>query len=245
MNTMWKTLLFIFALIPSAHAYKFTRDFQNGFYWRNLPISISVIENSPMPLAELTAQAVNEWQRLTLLDIWNIVPAGESSNIIRWSDNFYQETKMDELSVLAVAIRYTEGPYFARTEIVINGKHVHNKNVDYLFTTIRHELGHTMGLDHSDVMDAIMWPHLQPGYGVGIHQDDRQGMIAAYDIMVDRQLTRYVSPLAYEDSSEAQGLSCATVSLTPMATGQGLVSLVLGILISFVRKLKSIFKSKK
>lgn len=242
---MWKTLLIIFAFVQSAHAYKLTQDFRNGFYWKSLPINISIIEENGRSLGELTEQAINEWHQFTGLTIWNIVPAGSSPNIVRWSNNFFKETRMDETAVLAVAIRYTEGPYFARTEIVINGNHSEIRNsLPNLYTTIKHELGHTMGLDHSDVPSAIMWPNLQT-YGPGIDQDDREGMIEAYDIMIDRQLTRYISPLAYEDSSEAQGLSCATVSLTPMAAGQGLVSLLLGILISFVRKVKAIFKSKK
>lgn len=241
---MWKTLLIMISLIEVAHAYRFTRDFQNGFYWENLPIRIAVVESNPTlknKLDTLTAQAVQEWETSTNLDVWDIVPAGNSTNIIRWSNDFANETKMDEGSVLAVAIRYTEGPYFAKTEIVINGKHRYNQNNSDLFTTIKHELGHTMGLDHSDVLGAIMWPELQT-YGVGVSHDDVQGMNEAYDIMMERQLTRYVSPLAYETSSESQGLSCATVTTTPMAAGQGLVSLIIGMLISFVRKVKAKFK---
>ena len=242
---MWKTLLLILIFVQSAHAYQFTRDFQNGFYWKDLPLNISVIEKENPErkdlLDQLTLSAVQDWESATGLSIWNIVGEGKTSNIIRWSNEFSKETRMDDTTVLAVAVRYTEGPYFARAEIIINGNHPLNSIVSYLYTTIKHELGHTMGLDHSDVKSSIMWPELQE-YGVGVGEDDVKGMIAAYDTMTERQLTRYVSPLAYEQKSESQGLSCATVTTTPMVAGQGIFSLLLGILISFVRKIKSKFK---
>ena len=243
---MWKAFLILLTISQSAYAYRFTRDFQNGFYWRNLPIDISVVENDPVRrknLETLTASAIREWEDSTGLEIWNFLPGSPTTNVIRWSNNFKAETSMDPENVLAVAIRYTEGPYFSKTEIIINGSHSYNLNPSYLLTTITHELGHTMGLDHSDVSSAIMWPELQLVYGVGVGQDDVLGLTAAYDTIIDRQLTRYVSPLAYESSSESQGLSCATVTTTPMAAGQGVVSLLLGILISFVRKVKAKFKS--
>ena len=239
---MWKSIIFLLIFSQSAFAYKFTKDFQNGFYWQNLPISITVVENSDPSLKStletLTENAVNEWHQSTGLTLWNYQPGIQSSNVIRWTKKFKAETSMDEASVLAVAIRYTDGPYFAKTEIVINGNHPLNYNLTYLFTTIKHELGHTMGLDHSDVRSSIMWPELQ-GYGVGIDTDDVQGMTAAHDTMVDRQLTRYVSPLAYEESSQTNGMSCGTVTTTQSGAMQGLFSLISGILISFVRRLKS------
>ena len=239
---MWKSILVLFLFSQSALAYRFTKDFQNGFYWQQLPIPITVIETSDVSLKErleiLSENAVEEWHNLTGLTFWNFQKDARTSNIIRWSRKFKAETNMDEVAVLAVAIRYTEGPYFAKTEIVINGNHPLNSNLTYLFTTIKHELGHTMGLDHSDVRSSIMWPELQ-GYGVGIDTDDVQGITAAHDTMVDRQLTRYISPLAYEETKSSQGLSCGTVTTTHSAALHGLLSLLSGILIRFVRKIKS------
>lgn len=241
---MWKIILILLTLAPAAHAYKFTRDFQNGFYWQYLPLEISVQEedkNEREKLEDLTIRAIRDWEGNTGLSIWDFRNDGATTNIIRWSKNFTKETNMDASSVLAVAIRYTDGPYFAKTEIVINNSHPLNQNLSYLFTTIKHELGHTMGLDHSDVRASIMWPELQE-YGAGIDRDDVQGMTAAYDIILDRQLTKYVSPLAYEKTSEVSGLSCASVSVTG-GSASALLSLLSGILISFVRKLKAKLKA--
>src|SRR5690606_20329255 len=121
----------------------------------------------------LAQDAVGEWESRTGLSLWSFEEG--TSNIIRWSNNFASETKMDPISVLAVAIRYTSGPYFARTEIVINGGHPLNQDLTHLLTTITHELGHTMGLDHSENPWAVMAPTLQSPYR-GLHADDIQGM---------------------------------------------------------------------
>jgi hypothetical protein len=245
---MWLKWILLFLIANCAWAYRLTTDFNNGFYWSSLPINIAVIESDPnrKSLLESIAQsAINEWQTSSGLSLWNFVGTG-TKNIIRWSTNFAAETRMDPKSVLAVAIRYTNGPYFARTEIVINGGHELNQNNVYLRTTITHELGHTMGMDHSDVGEAVMAPTLQPWYK-GLHTDDLDGMHAAYTEMDHRQLTRYVSPLAYtSDKTQSQPLSCGTVGPVTAHSGlgiNGLLSLIGGILMSFVRKLMSMFKS--
>jgi hypothetical protein len=111
-------------------------------------------------------------------------------------------------------------------------------------TTLVHELGHTMGLDHSENMLAVMAPTLQYSYS-GLHSDDIAGMNDAHSQIEHRQEIRYVSPLAYaKDSESAQPLSCGTTGpVTAGAAGNGLASLGLGILIPFVRKVVAWFKS--
>jgi hypothetical protein len=103
-----------------------------------------------------------------------------------------------------------------------------------------------MGLDHSENMDAVMAPTLQPWYQ-GLHQDDIEGIHFAYGEMEHRQVTRYVSPLAYSKTETQQnGLSCGTVTNQSSATGAGIcniLSVVAGLLISFVRKIGLWFKS--
>lgn len=238
--------LLIFVIALPAWGYNLTQDFTNGFYWATLPVNILVSEkdaNRKAMLDELSAAAVNEWQDKTGLSLWNITSGG-TSNIIRWSTNFAAETRMDPSSVLAVAIRYTNGPYFAKSEIVINGNHdsfntpwpaINRMNVG---TTLVHELGHTMGLDHSNNMMAVMAPTLQYPYN-GLHSDDLQGMAEAHAQTEQRQITRYVSPLAYSNESESsQPLSCGTVGpATAQAGGSGAVSLGLGVVLGFLRKI--------
>ncbi len=245
---MWIKCLLLCLISMRAWGYNFTQDFTNGFYWASLPVKIMVIDENVSrrnSITNIAEAAISEWEQKTGLSIWDITTSG-STNILRWSTNFAAETRMDPSSVLAVAIRYTEGPYFARTEIVINGSHWLNQNQTNLKTTITHELGHTIGLDHSDNMLAVMAPSLQDPYR-GLSFDDINGMKDAISQTDNRQVTRYVSPLAYtSESSSSQPLSCGTTS-APLqgASSNGLVSLGVGMLIGFVRKfwrwVKSLF----
>ncbi len=243
MMTRW-TLIFLFS-IP-AWGYNLTPDFINGFYWAELPVRFIVSDDNPSRKAailSLTKQAVSEWESKTRLSIWSLIESG-TPNIIRWSSNFAAETKMDPNSVLAVTIRYTKGPYYARSEIVINGGHWLNQNEENLRTTLIHELGHTMGIDHSENAQAIMAPSFS---GVRpLHSDDLAGMADAYQQTRNRQITGYVSPLATSTvTEETKPFSCGTLSVsTSMApTASGLVSLCAGILISLVRKIALWLKS--
>ncbi len=242
-------LFFLFSL--NAWGYKLTQDFRNGFYWENLPIRITVMDGNATrkaTLENLSTQAIGEWESRTGLLLWNFKESGSNaatSNIIRWSTKFAAETNMDPNTVLAVAIRYTEGPYFAKTEIVINGNHpdIKNNNAN-LLTTLTHELGHTMGLDHSDDWNAVMAPTLQSPY-FGLDNDDVNGMTEVHEQTVHRQVTGYISPLASEETSESTNpLSCGTVSTGVPASGtNAMASLSLGMLIGFVRKIFKWFKS--
>ncbi|MFP5385303.1 MAG: matrixin family metalloprotease [Bacteriovoracia bacterium] len=251
---MLKKWIVLFCFSLPAWGYNLTQDFINGFYWASLPVQIVVIEsdsNRKALLDQLTRAAVEEWENKTGLNLWDITGGG-TTNIIRWSKNFTAETQMDSTSVLAVAIRYTNGPYFAKSEIIINGSHdsfntpFTNINKMNIGTTLVHELGHTMGLDHSENMLAVMAPTLQYPYN-GLHHDDLIGMNDVHDQTEHRQVTRYVSPLAYTKETESsQPLSCGTVGTAAQSTGgaNGFISLSLGMLIGFVRKVLLWFKSR-
>ncbi len=248
---MMKTLSILLTLFTlPAWGYNFTKDFANGFYWQNLPVKMTVIDadsSRKAKLENLTQQAMGEWQTRSGHTLWNFVIANGSaptSNIIRWSTNFAAETGMDANTVLAVTIRYTDGPYFAKAEIVFNGKHpqlAYNSNI---LTTLTHELGHTQGLDHSSDMSAVMAPTLQNPY-YGLATDDVSGIEAAYDETNHRQLIHFVSPLATNNETTSKSpLSCGTVgAATTGASTNSLLSLSAGMLIGFVRKIYRWFKS--
>ncbi|KAL1820668.1 hypothetical protein ACET3Z_015537 [Daucus carota] len=51
-----------------------------------------------------------------------------------------------------------------------------------LETVALHEIGHLLGLDHSSVEDAIMYPTITPGTVKDLHADDVQGIKALYNI---------------------------------------------------------------
>ncbi|KAK1404467.1 Metalloendoproteinase [Heracleum sosnowskyi] len=55
-------------------------------------------------------------------------------------------------------------------------------NYTDLETVALHEIGHLLGLDHSSVEDAIMYPIIPTGVDKDLHADDVRGIKALYDI---------------------------------------------------------------
>ncbi|PIA40358.1 hypothetical protein AQUCO_02500210v1 [Aquilegia coerulea] len=51
-----------------------------------------------------------------------------------------------------------------------------------LYTVALHEIGHLLGLDHSSVEGAIMWPSIPSGIRKELHGDDVQGIRALYNL---------------------------------------------------------------
>uniref|UniRef100_A0A2N9FS30 Peptidase metallopeptidase domain-containing protein n=1 Tax=Fagus sylvatica TaxID=28930 RepID=A0A2N9FS30_FAGSY len=51
-----------------------------------------------------------------------------------------------------------------------------------LETVALHEIGHLLGLDHSEVEGAIMWPTISSGRTQGLHRDDIDGIKALYNV---------------------------------------------------------------
>jgi hypothetical protein len=235
-------IVFLLLFVQSVFAYNITNDFLNGFYWKDFPISISVDEDDQdlkTTIETIATEAIREWEDRTGLSLWDLKSG--TRNSIRWSTNFSEETNMDSSTVLAVAIRYTTGPYFVRTEIIINGEHPLNLDQENLLTTITHELGHTMGLDHSNEILAVMAPNLQIPYN-GLHEDDVEGIEYLVDQSQKRQLDGYVSPLSYEERKTSSPLGCGSVGIVGSNSLSGILSFIFGVLVTLVRKLFSFLK---
>lgn len=210
-------LLMAILLSANASAYSFTSDFTKGFYWQSFPIKMGKFVTDPNdgPLLEqLTNQAVSDWENAVGRNLWDISAVQTSTsfpgNYIRWSDNFGAETGYDPSKTLAITIRYNQGTYFQQTVIILNGSlaYLRQNWGNSLKTTILHEVGHTLGLDHSGA-NAIMAASLTSL--TTLQTDDIEGVNAVVDETLRRQSTGYVSPYS-ATSSEKKGLpTCGTI----------------------------------
>jgi hypothetical protein len=197
------------ALSTELFAYSFTTDFNQGFYWASLPIKMSkfaVDASEGQLLSNLVDQAENEWESVVGTEIWEMnsgyYTGGASGNNIRWSNNFSAETGYDPVGTLAVAIRYQSGTHVVKTEIILNGEMwaLRNNFNNMLYTTILHELGHTIGIGHSD-QHAVMYPSLN---GLtSLTADDEQAVNAVIGETERRQSIGYISPFVADNSSES------------------------------------------
>lgn len=217
--------IFFFLISTQVQAYRFTDDFRKGFYWSSFPIQMNkfspVQSDSPM-LERLTNQAVAEWENAVGRDIWNFSPVQTTTNYtgnyIRWSDSFASETGYDPSRTLAVTIRYNRGTHFERTVIILNGSNqmLRQNYGGMLYATILHEIGHTLGLDHSEDAYALMAASLS---GVrSLNYDDIQGINAIVDETLSRQSRGYVSPYS---TSEEKVAACGSVAFISSGGGSG------------------------
>ncbi|MBT3585913.1 MAG: matrixin family metalloprotease [Halobacteriovoraceae bacterium] len=237
-------LVTLLTLSSKAFAFNFTVDFVNGFYWQGFPITMTRFVNDPADqdlLRDLTHQVEDAWEDVTGQDIWNynedvLVSTGHFGSYIRWSNNFGAETGFDPARTLAVTIRYTQGTFMNKTEIILNGNNPSLKanTNNLLLKTLLHELGHTVGLDHSNQF-AIM--QATPSSLTSLTFDDQQGFVAAISQHKDWSAEGFISPLAGSTEEEKSTfLGCGSVELPPSnGSNNGpfgfLFSLILGALL--------------
>lgn len=212
-------LVFFTVTLFKVHAFSFTSDFNQGSFWPSFPLEIVNIKKSSDQVVnevffELLKRAEQEWEDSIGIDIWNFKQHETNtqiSNYIVWSDNFYEDTGFDATSTLAVTSRYTENGVLVAMAIVLNGEidYLKANRTGTLYKTILHELGHTIGLDHSDE-EAIMQASL--GEVTNLQLDDVAGGVEVINITQDRQISsNYLSGNGLLNDDQLYVAACGSV----------------------------------
>lgn len=220
-------------------AYRFTDDFNLGIYWADLPIKVIKVASQSSEghlLNDVVSRAEDEWEQVVGLEIFDVESGYTSNtslaqNTVRWSTDFGAETGFSPQTTLAVTIRHRLGTYFEYFEIILNAENplLKNNTNDMLYKTMIHELGHVVGIGHSERSPAVMEPTLV-GYQ-NLQEDDEQAILAIHSETQRRQEVGFVSALATSSDNEANALACGSVGFGEPPKG-GPFQLLLGFCIA-------------
>ncbi len=246
-------VLAVLLLPKNVRAYKFTTDFNNGFYFQSFPVGMQIFADSDSKgqlLAQLVSQAVSQWEDVIGRNIWDIpnsyVVGGHFGNNIRWASNFAAETGFDPGSTLAVTTRRTSGTYIGQVEVVLNAEFpgMTSNSGQVLYRTILHELGHVIMLDHSEVSQVVMASSLTSA--TSPRSDDVLGANAVVDEALHRQSIGFTSELASSEEKSSSPIACGSVDISGSGgEGGGPFNIILSLMLGIIATIFSNRKKQK
>ncbi len=195
---LWVALLGFFAL-PSAHAYKqIVTNTGKTAKWPKLPITWFYNPNgftqiSQQQMITVMQNAFQQWASPTCTSfranygglsqsLWSQF---DGNNVLVWNSTIPSAQFPTALALMVPNINPTTGD-FLDADIIFNSSYQWSTQpVGQQFDvigTITHEIGHVVGLDHTNVTDATMFPTAAPGLCPcrTLKQDDINGVCAIY-----------------------------------------------------------------
>lgn len=171
--------------------------------------------------------AMNTWQGATG-GLVTFQYMGQSSSAVRNSSDGINSIQWVESgwsyssNILAITL-YTyyiqDPPYFADADIIVNGQNykwgvnvAQNGTVNDIQQVLTHEMGHLLGLSHTSMYNASLYPYLPAAVKHTISTDDKNGILFLY---TNPQNTfRAVNPTpksVYDGAMVSKGLPMPTV----------------------------------
>lgn len=129
-----------------------------------LPVQMILHESFPKEHIQTLKNAMDVWNKSSgkkLLVLKDGVTKNKQDrdglNVIYWETNWDKEENYEGLT-----INYFLMTPITESDVIINSRYVTKEHIDFE-TLLIHELGHVLGLDHSEDNDSVMLPTL-PAY---------------------------------------------------------------------------------
>lgn len=198
---MKKVILAVAVLLfaSSMYGYRLNRVAESGSRWQQLPVSMTLNPADSGMGSEETQRAItgamDSWNKgvgASILDVGSINTGLKASqgmdpdavNAIVFSKSFLADTGFDADVTVAVGGQYGDGSAMSSAFIVFNAQKVGwgtdgtckgYSYCDDLETISLHELGHVLGLGHSEVAEAAMSAKRGSKINRELMQDDIDG----------------------------------------------------------------------
>lgn len=167
-------MLFIFSMVPCATAY-YSYEKITDQPWNHSPITVSIdTENTPLRYSptyqEQVEKALAYWEeggngKLDYVPVFKIVDSEDADIRIRWVENM-EAIEGATPGVAGYARPHIINGRFTQVEIVLEvgnpmGRGWHQYGDATMLTISKHEMGHALGLAHSDDRRDIMYEEFE------------------------------------------------------------------------------------
>lgn len=163
-------IVLILPIVSTASEFKYPRSLDQP--WDHSPITVNIDNKSVPPHYSPTyytqiEKALNYWEqggngKLLYTPVFKVVDSENADIRIRWVENLQKEQGAPP-GVAGYATPYTDNGQFVRVDIVLEvGSYQGMEWIQYgdatMLSIAEHELGHALGLEHSNDKRDIMYP---------------------------------------------------------------------------------------